>query len=89
MTKKKKYQWHDKSICSYYCETETGKIIGQYSRTSFSDDVYHAQVHGDNLGQYISEKCVRQAIEKFIEKMDNDEEEWKKHPLYGTKATLG
>ena len=68
----KQYEWHEKSISSYYCEKTTGKIVAQYSKLSFSDDVYHAQVHGDNLGQYISEKCVRKAIEDRIAK--NDEE---------------
>lgn len=85
MTNKKKYQWHDKSICSYYCEIETGRIVGQYSRTNFSDDVYFAEVNGDRLGQYISEKCARAAIEKQIAKNEADDEAWRNHPLYGAK----
>lgn len=80
---KKKYTWHDKTIYSYYCDT-TGKIVGQYSRTNFSDDVYFAEVNGDRLGQYITEKCARTAIEKQIEKNDADDEAIRNHPLYGT-----
>lgn len=70
--KERQYEWHEKTIGSYYCEKNTGKIVAQYSRLSFSDEVYHAQVNGDNLGQYISEKCVRKAIEERIAKNDED-----------------
>lgn len=72
MKTKKKYTWHDKTICSYYCDS-TGRIVGKYSRVNFSDDVYHAEVHGDSLGQYITEKCARSAVEKQIENDDADE----------------
>ena len=68
----KQYEWHEKAISSYYCEKKSGRIVAQYSRIVFSDDVYHAEVNGDRLGQYISEKCVRKAIEDKIAK--NDEE---------------
>ena len=78
---KKKYDWHNKTICSYYCEKPTGKIVAQYSRVNFSDEVFHAQINGDSYGQYISEKCVRAAIEKKIAEMDDEEEKWKNHPL--------
>jgi hypothetical protein len=79
MTKeKKKYGWNDKFISSYYYEVETGRIVGQYSKISLSDEVYQAEVHGDNLGQYISEKCAKQAIEKQIEKNEQDNENAKK-----------
>ena len=70
--KEKQYQWHEKSICSYQCEIKTGKIVGQLFRTNFSDDIYHATVNGDNVGEYISEKCARTAIEKQIEKNEQD-----------------
>lgn len=75
----KKYKWHDKSISSYYCEADTGMIVGNYSRLSFSDDVYHAEVNGDRLGQYISEKCARTAIEKKIAEIDAQTEELRKN----------
>lgn len=81
---KKKYTWHDKTISSYYCETSTGLIVGHYSRLSLSDDVYYAEVNGDRLGQYITEKCARTAIEKQIEKNNANDEAIRNHPLYGT-----
>jgi hypothetical protein len=67
-----KYQWHEKSIQSYYCDKATGRIVGKYSRISFSD-VYYAEVNGDTMGEYISENCARKAIETRIAK--NDEEQ--------------
>lgn len=76
--KAKKYEWNEKCICSYYYEKDTGKIVGHYSRVNFSDDIYHATVNGDNLGEYISEKCAKQAIEKQIEKNEQDNENAKK-----------
>ena len=78
---KNKYKWHEKSVSSYYCEVETGRIVGQYSVISFSDDVYHARVNNDTLGEYMSEKCARKAIENKIAQLDADEEAWKNHPL--------
>lgn len=78
MASKQKYKWHEKTISSYYCEVDTGKIVGQYSRMGLSDGVYHAQVNGDNLGEYISEKCAKQAIEKQIEKNEQDNLEYQK-----------
>ena len=83
---KKEYEWHEKTICSYYCEKETGLIVAQYSRVNFSDGVYHAQVNGDNLGQYITEKQARQAIEKLIAENDKTADEMKirfKHLMEG------
>jgi len=80
--KEKQYQWHEKSISSYYCEVTTGSIVAQYSRLSFSDDVYHATVNGDNLGQYISEKCARKAIEDRIAKNDEEYAEMKAKSPY-------
>jgi hypothetical protein len=80
--KEKQYQWHEKSICSYYCEVKTGKIVAQYHRLSFSDEVYHAEVNGDRLGQYISEKCARKAIEDFITKHDEQYAEMKAKSPY-------
>ena len=78
---KKQYQWHEKSISSYYAEKVSGKIVGQYSKVSFSDDVYHALVNGDTLGSYISHKHAKEAIEKQVAKNDQDEIEMKKaHP---------
>ena len=77
----KKYKWHEKSVCSYYCEVETGLIVGQYSIISFSDDVYHAEVHGDKLGAYVTEKCAKAAVEKQIAKNDADEEAWRNTTL--------
>lgn len=78
----KQYEWHEKSIGSYYCEKKTGRIVAQYHRLSFSDDVYHAEVNGDRLGQYISEKCARKAIEDFITKHDEQYAEMKAKSPY-------
>lgn len=75
----KKYTWHEKSICTYYYETKTGKIVADYSRINFSDDVFHARVNGDNLGQYISEKCARTAIEQKVKELDEQEEYYRKN----------
>jgi hypothetical protein len=68
----KKYKWYHKTISSYYCEVDTGKIVGKYSTIGFSDDVYYAEVNGDNLGEYISEKCACKAVEEQIAKNDRD-----------------
>lgn len=65
-----KYIWEERAICAYYCELETGKIIATLSKLSFSDDTWHADVHGDRLGQYISCKHGKKAIEKFIKEQD-------------------
>ena len=78
----KQYEWHEKTISSYYCEKKTGRIVAQYSRVNFNDDVYHATVHGDNLGQYISEKCARKAIEDRIAKNDEEYAEMKAKSPY-------
>ena len=78
----KQYEWHEKTISSYYCEKKTGRIVGQYSTIGYSDGVYHAQVNGDNLGQYISEKCARKAIEDRIAKNDEEYAEMKAKSPY-------
>lgn len=78
---KKKYKWHEKSYNSYYVEVETGRIVGQYSGISLSDDVYHAQVHSDPLGNYISEKCAKEAVEKKIAENDANDEAWRNTSL--------
>lgn len=75
----KKYTWHEKAICTYYYETKTGKIVADYSRINFSDDVFHARVNGDNLGQYISEKCARTAIEEKVKEIDEQTEYHRKN----------
>jgi hypothetical protein len=74
----KKYTWHEKSICTYYYETKTGKIVADYSRINFSDDVFHARVNCDNLGQYISEKCARTAVEEKVKQIDEETERCRK-----------
>lgn len=74
----KKYSWHEKSICNYYYEEKTGKIVASYSRINFSDDVYHAMVNGDNMGEYISEKHARTAIETKIKEIDEQYEQYRK-----------
>jgi hypothetical protein len=84
----KKYAWSSKAISEYYYEVDTGKIVGQYCKTSFSDEIYHALVNGDNLGTYISYKCAREAVEKQIAKNDADDEALRNHPLYGNPETL-
>lgn len=85
---KKKYAWTSKTISEYYYEVDTGRIVGQYSKMSFSDEIYHALVNGDNLGTYISYKHAREAIENRIAKNDADDEALRNHPLYGTKEVL-
>lgn len=67
-----KYKWQEKAVCSYYYETETGRIFGTLSKTSFADDVWHARVHGDQLGDYISQKHAKEAVEKEIYRQDEE-----------------
>jgi hypothetical protein len=67
-----KYKWQEKAICLYYYEAESGRISGTVSQTSFSDDVWHARVHGDQLGDYISQKHAKEAVEKYIYQMEED-----------------
>ncbi len=74
----KKYEWNEKSISNYYFETKTGKIVASLFRSNFSDDVWHAEVNGDNLGQYISEKCAKVAVESKIKEIDHQYEELRK-----------
>lgn len=75
----KKYTWHEKSICTYYYETKTGKIVAEYSQINFSDEVYHATVNGDFLGQYIDETFARKAIEKKVKEVDEQTEYYRKN----------
>lgn len=75
----KKYTWRPKVVGTYYHENETGKIVAEYSRINFSDEVYHATVNGDFLGQYIDEKFARKAIEKKVKELDEQEEYYKKN----------
>jgi hypothetical protein len=77
----KKYKWHEKSVCSYYVEEKTGRIVGTISTQSFSDDIHHARVNGDNLGEYISEKQAMKAVEDKIAEIDAADEAWRNTSL--------
>lgn len=67
-----KYAWTERAICDYYYEKSTGKVVASLSRLSMSDDIWHADVNGDRLGQYVSEKQGRQAIEYKVQEIEDD-----------------
>lgn len=71
--KTKKYMWSHKAVSSFYYEVETGRIVGQYSSISLGNEIYHAEVNGDSLGEFISERYAMLAVEKQIEKNDRDD----------------
>ena len=72
----KKYKWEQKLFTSYYYNQETGQIVGEYSTASLgTNGTYYASVHGDSLGQYITDTFARKAVEAQIAKNDKDTEE--------------
>lgn len=69
-----RYKWTDRATCTYYHEADSGRIVASLSRISLGDDIWHADVHGDALGQYISWKHAKAAVERFIENQDKQAE---------------
>ena len=66
MSTASKYQWKYGSISTDYYHDDDGLIVGKVTRTSFSDDTYIAEARGKGLGEYISQKAAKQAVQKAI-----------------------
>lgn len=63
-----KYQWKYKDdMSNNYYHDENGRIVGEITRVNFSDDIWHATVGDNKLGEYINNKTARKAVEKDIE----------------------
>lgn len=84
-----KYKWDVRAISDYYYEQDTGKIVGKILRLNFSDDIYHAEVHGDSLGEYIGLVQARKAVEKQIAKNEKDDAAYLKKEIKVTNNPWG
>jgi hypothetical protein len=71
------YEWVTRAVCYYYCDVETGKIIGKVSRVSLGDDIWFATVNGDSLGDYISLTKAMSAVYTQVVKNDNNDNQAK------------
>lgn len=66
MSTSSKYQWKEGNIGTEYYHDDEGLIVGKVTRTSFSDDTYIAEANRTGLGEYISQKAAKKAVEKAI-----------------------
>ena len=69
-----KYEWTERSVCYYYNEQQTGKIVGTLAKMGMADNTWIARINGDYLGEYISELQGKKAIEKKVKQIDDETE---------------
>lgn len=66
MSTASKYQWAYGNVSTDYYHDDEGLIVGKVTRTSFSDGTYIAEARNKGLGEYISQKAAKKAVEKAL-----------------------
>lgn len=68
-----KYKWkYRDTVNNNYYHDEDGRIVGEILRINFSDNIWHADVNGDSLGNYIDESSAMVAVENLVRKNEED-----------------
>ena len=84
------YKWkYKESPNNNYYHDEDGMIVGEIVKINFCDDVWHASVNTDGIGQFISKNHAMAAVERIVQKNIEDDERMKReHPtLYGVEES--
>lgn len=76
-----KYKWAERAIGEYYYEQDSGKIVANIAKQSFSDEIWVANINGDYLGQYIKYDMAKKAVEKKVKEIDECYSELRKHEI--------